>query len=80
MYSVLICPYDPYYHEDGFVEIFSEGWTMKSDKHHIKVGQSVVNTVRFDRLGKELSRAISLEFHGREEGEYSVKWLELLKR
>lgn len=80
LYSVLICPYDSYYRQDGFVEIFSEGWTMKSDSHHIKVGQSVVNTVKFDRLGKEISRAISVEFYGKESGEYTVKWLELLKR
>lgn len=53
---------------------------MKSDSHHIKVGQSVVNTVKFDRLGKEISRAISVEFYGKESGEYTVKWLELLKR
>lgn len=53
---------------------------MKSDRHHIKVGQSVVNTINFDRLGKELSRAITVEFLGKEAGEYNVKWLELLKR
>lgn len=68
------------YRQDAFVEIFSEGWHIKSDGHLIKVGQSVINTIRSDRLGKELPRTITIEFHGTEEGEYNVRWLELLKR
>lgn len=39
-----------------------------------------VDKVDIDRLGKEVSRAIAVEFVGREKGTYSVMWLELSKR
>ncbi|KAL3267780.1 hypothetical protein HHI36_006909 [Cryptolaemus montrouzieri] len=78
LYSALVCPYESN-RRHSLVEVFSEGWTIGGSPDHA-VGQMVLDRVEIDRLGKELSRTVIVEFLGREDGSYSVMWLELARR
>ncbi|XP_050310643.1 uncharacterized protein LOC126746434 [Anthonomus grandis grandis] len=78
LYTALICP-DPFISRDRMVEVFSEGWNIKSKSENV-VGHYSLDKVEIDRLGKELPRTIVAEFYGKDEGRYPIMWLELSKR
>ncbi|XP_030757213.1 uncharacterized protein LOC115883076, partial [Sitophilus oryzae] len=78
LYTALICP-EPTISRDKMVEVFSEGWNIKGNAENV-IGQWSLDRVDIDRLGKELSRTIIVEFYGKEPGSYPVMWLELSKR
>ncbi|XP_025837357.1 uncharacterized protein LOC108732223 [Agrilus planipennis] len=76
LYTAIVCPYSTTTRYN-LVEIFSEGWHRKKD-HGLK--SFSVDKIGIDYLGNELSRSIVVEFLGKEEGTYSVRWLELSRR
>ncbi|XP_044271339.1 uncharacterized protein LOC123015593 [Tribolium madens] len=78
LYSALICPYSSS-SRSNLVEVFSEGWSVGNVDGH-SVGNIALDKIEIDRLGKELPRSIVVEFVGKEEGSYSVMWLELGRR
>ncbi|XP_045473238.1 uncharacterized protein LOC123679795 [Harmonia axyridis] len=78
LYSALVCPYE-HNSRHSLVEVFSEGWTIGGSPRH-SVGQMTLDKVEIDSLGKELSRSVVVEFLGKEDGSYSVLWLELGRR
>nr|CAH7729401.1 unnamed protein product [Callosobruchus chinensis] len=79
LYTAVICP-TPNSYRDHLVEVFSEGWHLKSDQNHVIIRDMAFDKLEIDRLGKELPRTIAIEFYGKEEGEYVVNWLELTRR
>lgn len=78
LYSALICPYRTS-SRTNLVEVFSEGWSVGNSEGH-GVGLMTLDKIEIDRLGKDLPRSILVEFVGKEEGSYSVMWLELARR
>ncbi|KAK9889675.1 hypothetical protein WA026_007054 [Henosepilachna vigintioctopunctata] len=78
LYSALVCPYESN-RRQSLVEVFSEGWTVGGSPQHA-VGQMTLDKIEIDRLGKDLSRTVIVEFVGKEVGSYSVMWLELARR
>lgn len=78
LYSALICPYTST-SRNNLVEVFSEGWSIGNVDGH-SVGQMALDKIEIDRLGNNLPRSIVVEFVGKEEGFYSVMWLELARR
>ncbi|KAG5885527.1 hypothetical protein JTB14_022016 [Gonioctena quinquepunctata] len=79
LYSAMICPYENAYRHDHRVEVFSEGWHIKTDQESVIDGM-VLDKIEIDRLGKELPRMVVVEFYGKEAAEYPVMWLELARR
>nr|CAH7749293.1 unnamed protein product [Callosobruchus chinensis] len=69
LYTAVICP-TPNSYRDHLVEVFSEGWHLKSDQNHVIIRDMAFDKLEIDRLGKELPRTIAIEFYGKEEGEY----------
>lgn len=77
LYSAAICPYTSSYRHNNLVEVFSEGWAVTTVNGRPAL---TVDKVDIDRLGGDVSRAIVVEFLGREAASYSVMWLELSRR
>ncbi|CAH1119115.1 unnamed protein product, partial [Phaedon cochleariae] len=76
LYTAQVCPSERY-SRAHLVEVFSEGWHPRGDQ---AVDGVALERIQIDRLGLELSKTVVVEFYGRQEGEYSIMWLELARR